>query len=315
LRNKQLPDTACAGRLGLGVFLGVVSELWQFPVFGPARPQSLARLINIRFNEENMAYSPEAVRKTYDEIAEREDQFEKEFSLRNEIPREFVKKYLQTSDVVLDAGGGSGINAILMAQGCRKVTLIDISPKLLQLARMNIQEKGFIERIDLREGDISNLEFLENETFSFVVCLGGTLSYVLEKGQQAICELVRVARSGAIIIIGCDSKYGFVRWLFNEVEPEDQLEITAEVYEAGEYEAGEGIFARLYTASELTTLLKNAGCEIMEVGSTPILADSWEQNSYPKEKQQKLIELELKFCTLPELLGAGHHLFCVARKL
>jgi len=30
-------------------------------------------------------------------------------SLRTEIPREFIKKYLKASDVVLDAGGGMGI--------------------------------------------------------------------------------------------------------------------------------------------------------------------------------------------------------------
>lgn len=261
-----------------------------------------------------MVYSPEAVRKAYDEIAEREDQFEKEFSLRNEIPREFVKKYLKAADVVLDAGGGSGINAIMMAQYCERVTLVDISPRLLEIAITNIQEKGLADKIDVREGDISDLEQLRDDTFSFVACLGGALSYTLEKGQQAIRELVRVAQSGAFIIIGCDSKYGFVRWLFNESEPEAQLEIATEIYKAGEYEAGEGTFAHLYTANELTILLKNAGCEIMEVGSTPVLINSWEQSTYPKEKRQKLKELELEFCTIPELLGTGHHLFCVARK-
>ena len=60
-----------------------------------------------------MGYSPEAVRATYDESAEREDGFEKSFSLRNAIPREFIKKYLQPTDVVLDAGGGAGINAVM----------------------------------------------------------------------------------------------------------------------------------------------------------------------------------------------------------
>jgi ubiquinone/menaquinone biosynthesis C-methylase UbiE len=262
-----------------------------------------------------MVYNPEAVKKAYDEIAEREDQFEKEFSLRNEIPRELIQKYLKASDVVLDAGGGSGINAIMMAQYCERVTLVDISPRLLKLAMTNLQEKGLTEKIDLKEGDISNLEQLGDGAFSLVICLGGTLSYVLEKGQQAILELVRVARKGAILIIGCDSKYGFVRWLFNESQSENQLEAAREVYEAGEYEAGEGTFARLYTVNELMALLKNAGCEIVEVGSTPILINSWEQSSYPKEKQEKLKELELKFCTKPELLGIGHHLFCVARKL
>jgi ubiquinone/menaquinone biosynthesis C-methylase UbiE len=262
-----------------------------------------------------MVYNPEAVRKAYDEIAEREDQFEKKFSLRNEIPREFVKKYLNPSDVVLDAGGGSGINAIMIAQYCERVTLVDISPSLLDLAKINIQEKGLTEKIDLREGDISNLGQLDGGVYSMVICLGGTLSYVLEKGQQAVQELVRVAKRGAILIIGCDSKYGFVRWLFNEVETKNQLEAATQVFEAGEYEAGESTFAHLYTVNELTALLKNAGCEIVEVGSTPILINSWEQSSYPEEKRQKLKELELRFCTVPELLGTGHHLFCVARKL
>jgi ubiquinone/menaquinone biosynthesis C-methylase UbiE len=34
------------------------------------------------------------------------------------------------SDVVLDVGGGTGINAIMMAQRCKKVTLVDISTRI-----------------------------------------------------------------------------------------------------------------------------------------------------------------------------------------
>jgi ubiquinone/menaquinone biosynthesis C-methylase UbiE len=159
----------------------------------------------------NMGYNPEAVREAYDEIAEREDQFEKSFSLRNAIPREFIKRYLSASDVVLDAGGGSGINAIMMARCCQRVTLVDISPRLLDLAATNIQTAGLTDKIDLMEGDISHLEHLGDAAFSFVTCLGGTLSYVRDRGRQALQELVRVARPGAVLIIGCDSRYGFVR--------------------------------------------------------------------------------------------------------
>jgi ubiquinone/menaquinone biosynthesis C-methylase UbiE len=261
-----------------------------------------------------MAYCPEAVRKAYDDAALIEDQFEKDFSLRNEIPSEFIKKYLTTIDVVLDAGGGSGINAMMMAQRCERVTLLDISPKILELAAVNIRHAGLTEKINLIEGDISDLKIFGDAEFSFVVCIGGALSYVLEKGQQAIQELVRVARTGAILIIGCDSKYGFVRWLLNETEAEGQLALATEVFEAGAYEAGEGAFARLYTSTELTSLIKNAGCEVIVVASTPILVNTWEQRSYPQENRERLKELELELCTVPELVGTGHHLFCVARK-
>jgi ubiquinone/menaquinone biosynthesis C-methylase UbiE len=261
-----------------------------------------------------MGYSPAAVREAYDAIAEREDQFEKSFSLRNAIPREFIKRYLRASDVVLDAGGGSGINAIMMAQCCQRVTLVDISPKLLDRAATNIQDAGLTDKIDLIEGDISNLKQLRDAAFSFVTCLGGTLSYVRDQAEQALQELVRVAKSGAILIIGCDSKYGFVRWLLNAADSDDQLDSAVEVYEAGEYEAGEGVFARLYTVAELTDLIEGAGCEIVEIASAPTLLNAWEQSTYPEDKQEKLKALELRVCTAPELLGTGHHLFCVARK-
>ena len=105
-----------------------------------------------------------------------------------------------------------------------------------------------------------------------MVCLGGSLSYVLEKGCQAIRELVRVAKKGAILVIGCDGKYGFVRWLVSQ----GQVSAAMEAYEEGRYEAGEGAYARLYTAAELKGLLAEAACEVIEAASTPVLVDSWE---------------------------------------
>lgn len=267
-----------------------------------------------------MTYNPEAIRNTYDEIAEREDRFEKGFSLRNDIPREFIKKHLKACDLVFDAGGGSGINAIMMAQRCRKVTLLDISPRMLELAATNVQNAGLSERIDLVEGDITNLEQFGDAEFSFVVCLGGSLSYVLEKAPRAIQELVRVAKKQSILIVGCDSKYGFVKWMLSDhsecqLDLESRLSTAIEVYEASEYEPGEGARAHLYTVTELTRLLEEAGCEVMEVASTPTLMDSWDQSTYPEEKRSELMALELRVCTVPELLGMGHHLFCVVRKM
>jgi len=266
------------------------------------------------WEKRSVTYNPEAIRSTYDEIAEREDRFEKGFSLRNDIPREFIKKHLKACDVVLDAGGGSGINAIMMAQRCRKVTLLDISPRMLELAANNV------ERIDLVEGDITNLEQFGDAEFSFVICLGGSLSYVLEKAPRAIQELVRVAKKQSILIVGCDSKYGFVKWMLTDhsecqQDLESRLDMAIEVYEASEYEPGEGARAHLYTVAELTRLLEGAGCEILEVASTPTLMDSWDQSTYPQSKRSELKALELKVCTIPELLGMGHHLFCVARKV
>jgi ubiquinone/menaquinone biosynthesis C-methylase UbiE len=257
-----------------------------------------------------MTYQPELIRQTYDEIAGREDDFEKGQALRNEIPREFIKKYLQPSDVVLDAGGGTGLNAIMMAQRYTQVTLLDLSPRVLELAARNIKSVGLAAKIELVEGDITNLRAFPDAAFSFVTCVGGSLSYVQEQGSQAVHELVRVAKPGALLIVGCDSKYGFVRWLLSN----DQVDEAGAVYEASQYEAGEGAYARLYTVAEIVQLLTEAGCKILEIASTPTVVNTWEQNAYSAEQWQKLKALELKVCQVPELLGVGHHLFCIAQK-
>ena len=50
-----------------------------------------------------MPYTSSAVKKLFDQIAEQEDQLEKEPFLRNEIPRIFIQKYLRSTDKVLES--------------------------------------------------------------------------------------------------------------------------------------------------------------------------------------------------------------------
>lgn len=264
-----------------------------------------------------MDYDAQAVREAYSRAAKEEDWAEKKPSLRTEIPREFIKKYLNPSDVVLDAGGGTGINAIMMAQRCQKVILLDITPRILELAATNIQNAGLTGSIDLLEGDITNLSRFGDATFSFVVCVGDSISYVLDQREQAIEELVRVARPGSILVIGCDSKYGFTGLHLRDSLMDEALEIheTGECYSVGAK-------THLYTVDEMTRLLESAGCEVLEIASTPTLSDTIDQKAFFADlgedafqvRWRKLKSLEMELCTQPELLGVGLHLLFVARK-
>jgi len=259
-----------------------------------------------------MPYDPEAVRESYDRVAEEENRAEKKPSLRTEIPREFIKKYLKASDVVLDAGGGTGINAIMMAQRCKKVTLVDISPRVLELAALNIENAGLTETIDVLEGDITNLEQFGDGEFSFIICVGDSISYVLEKGFKAVQELVRVTRKGSFLVVGCDSKYGFMRLRLSQ----GSLDEAVAIYQTGESYCGMGPRTHLFTVAEMSAFLENAGCDILEVASTPTFTDTIEKNIYTSspKKWEQLKALELEVCKTPELLGMGLHLLFVARK-
>ncbi|MFL7794227.1 MAG: class I SAM-dependent methyltransferase [Anaerolineae bacterium] len=265
-----------------------------------------------------MSYNPQAIKEAYNQAAEEEDQAEKQPSLRTEIPREFIKRYLKPSDLVLDAGGGTGINAIMMAQQCKKVTLLDITPRILELAAANIENAGLMDAIDVIEGDITDLGQFSNWAFSFVVCVGDSISYVLDKRECAVNELVRVARPGSVLIIGCDSKYGFIGLHLRN----NLLDKAIEIYETSEcYSVGAK--THLYTIEEMTELLESAGCKILEIASTPTLADTIDKHAFFAEldeeafqsKWKKLKALEMQLCIQPELLGIGLHLLFVARKI
>lgn len=258
-----------------------------------------------------MSYDPEEIIRSYTEHAAREDQAEKGLSLRTEIPREYIRRYIRPVDHVLDAGGGTGINAIMMAGLCASVTLLDITPPILALARENIRRAGFHDRVQVIEGDICDLGAFKDGRFSFVVCVGDALSYVLDQREQAMRELVRVAKSGSTLILGTDSKYGFLRLKMAQ----GNLAGAMEILRTGETYCGMGPRSHLYTVAEMRSHLEGNGCRLIEVASTPSLSDTIDVSPYVESDQwEELKELELAICSTPELLGTGLHLLFVARK-
>ncbi|MGM5482662.1 MAG: class I SAM-dependent methyltransferase [Nanobdellota archaeon] len=258
-----------------------------------------------------MAYDKYSVKKAYEKIAQEEDKQEKGKSLRVQIPREFIKKYIDKNDIVLDAGGGTGYNSILMAKISKHVTLLDISPKILEVAKQNVREQKLENKINLCQGDISNLEKFSDGQFTFVVCVGDSISYVLEKRFDAMKELTRVAKSGAFLVIGCDSKYGFMRQYLKK----GNLKEVTRINKNHETYCGMGPRTYVYTVDEMKQLLNMYGCDVLEVASTPTLTDTVDRSQfYEEEKWDKLKKLEMELCRRPELLGIGNHLLFVAKK-
>lgn len=260
-----------------------------------------------------MIYNHNNILEKYDLLAEEEDKQEKDRSLRIEIPREFIKKYIKSNDIVFDAGGGTGINAIIMAERCKHVTLLDISPKVLEYARINIAKTIFSDKIEIRQGDITNMPDFSASQFTFLVCVGDSISYVLDKRFEAMKEMVRILRKNSILIIGCDSKLGFLR---NCLSNGDLNEAIA-IMNNNQTRCGMGIDTYVYSVEEMTHLLRNNGCEILEIASTPTFTDTLlpkMKNKYKTEKWSELKKLEMELCVIPELLGVGSHLLFVARK-
>ncbi len=261
----------------------------------------------------NMIHRHKKIKEEYDLLAEEEDKQEKSKSLRVEIPREFIEKYIKKTDVVLDAGGGTGVNAILMAEKCKHVTLLDISPKVLEYAKANIAKTILSEKIEIMQGDITHMPQFSGSQFTFLVCVGDSISYVLNKRFDAMKEMMRVLKKNSILILGCDSKLGFIRDYLSK----GNLNEAVISMKGNQTCCGMGPKTYAYSIDEMTQLLKQNGCEIIEIASTPTFTDTLSpeiKNKYKNEQWSKLKKLEMELCVKPELLGVGSHLLFVARK-
>ncbi len=106
---------------------------------------------------------------------------------------------------LLDVATGSGNVAIAAAKAGAKVTGLDLTPKLLDVARGRASSAGL--EIDFVEGDAEELPF-EDDSFDRVTSCFGVM--FAPRQQVAADQLVRVARPGATIGVTAWTPEGFV---------------------------------------------------------------------------------------------------------
>jgi SAM-dependent methyltransferase len=106
---------------------------------------------------------------------------------------------------LLDVATGAGNVAIPAAIAGAKVTGLDLTPKLLEVARARAAEAGV--PLELVEGDAEELPFADGSFDRVTSCFGVIFA---PRHEVAARELVRVARPGASIVVTAWTPQGFV---------------------------------------------------------------------------------------------------------
>lgn len=239
----------------------------------------------------------------------------------------FLEKYLPDSGLILDAGGGPGRYTIELAKRGYDVVLLDITPELLEIAEEEIRRSGVQERVkSVMEGSIVDLSAFADETFDTVLCLGGPLNHLLEEGERerACEELVRVTKKGSPLFISVINRLGLLRTLL--IEFPDQIQDCRHHWETGDYIPGVLPRAKVtgFTAShwflpeELRELYERHGVETLDMAALEGLSSHHEKETNQlaenKEKWEKWIDILLKTCNHPSILGSSEHILLVGRK-
>ena len=140
---------------------------------------------------------------------------------------------------VLDIGTGPGFFTIILEElGYNSITGLDVSEKMLEIAKGNIQKYGKENSsIQLLQMDAQNLEF-EPESFDMIV--SRNLTWNLQNPQQAYSEWLRVLKPYGALFIFDANWYSFLQneQLEKEFEAKRQQAIEEKLED---YWQGEGV--------------------------------------------------------------------------
>jgi len=267
-----------------------------------------------------LRWDPERAASFYDEYGESEwTRFEdgRTPAPSLDVHLEHLRRFVHEGDRVLDVGAGPGRFTIELARIGAEITVADLSPGQLELNRERVAAEGLEERVLERAvADVLDLSRWEEGAFDATVCFGGPLSYVVDRAEDGLTELVRVTKPGGHVLVSVMSLVGTVLHflpILLDLARRDGVPKQEEIVRSGlladEPDYGH-LAMKCFRWSELEALLSRHG-EIVAASAAGLLPA--EQPEEP-ELREFLRSAELALASEPGALSCGQHILAVVKK-
>lgn len=234
----------------------------------------------------------------------------------------YIKKYLPKSGHIFDNGAGPGKYSMELAKQGYKVTLTDLTPRLVEVAKAKAIEFNLNHQFhDYLVADARDLKILKNEQFDAPLMLGPMYHIQNEHERvQAINELKRVTKRGGTVFVAFMSR---IRHIFTSLlypehwKPNDSIDAIDTFSQTGCFNhSDDGRFtgAFYFDIDDIKPFMESQGFESLELlGSNVGTILTKESLDYWKAKGEE-DRLIIDKATDPNLLGISSHLLYIGRK-
>jgi S-adenosylmethionine-dependent methyltransferase len=181
--------------------------------------------------------------------------------LRYTVFRHNLRRHLPDGPLrVLDAGGGSGSDAIPLALDGHHVTLVDFSGQMLEEARRSAEGSGVADRVALYHADLFELPGLFPQPDFDVVLCHNVVQYVedMPGAVKAVCAPLRPG--GIVSVININRYSDALQAALLRLDLEEALEHIG-LTEA--YTPLFGTTLKRYAGEEMVAPLEAAGCTLL----------------------------------------------------
>jgi ubiquinone/menaquinone biosynthesis C-methylase UbiE len=240
----------------------------------------------------------------------------------------YIKKFLPANGRILDNGAGPGKYSLELARFGYEVTLTDLTPRLVEIAKSKAQEQNLEQQFNgFHVADAKDLHVFQDEQFDGSLMLGPLYHLQSEADRvQAVQELHRVTKKQGIVFVAFMSR---VRHLTTSVlypqawKPNHTVEGVAEFLDTGIFNhSDEGRFtgAYFFNIADINPFMEANGFETLGlVGSGSIAggmkSEQWDYwRAQGEEEYKKIIDIIIDTAADPYILGASSHLLYIGRK-
>ena len=276
-----------------------------------------------------MGYDPTFPRAHYDRVANdewtrltRSRRGELNFLVHMDVLRRHI-----TADMdVLEIGAGAGIYTKELVHMARRLVVSDLSEVQLALNRDHMRDLGALDLVDdYRILDLVDVSALEAESFDAVVCVGGPLSYLLDKESIGVQQTLRVVRPGGIVVLGVMSLINTLVLFMGAVRAEkekigiDNMRWLLETgFQDHEHHPATEHYCHMMTSADVDALLAEEAVEVVEKRAAGVLGTAGEDALNAVREDDELwaliVERELAWSKLPGTLDLGDNIVYVIRK-
>ena len=266
----------------------------------------------------------EEVKSYYNEKAKNYDDVFEMLVLRvlDAVTWKYLEPYLPKNPdaLVLDAGGGTGRWTIRIAEKGCKVVLLDSSEEMLKAAARKVKQRGLLDRITIKKGDITRTRYA-SETFDLVFC--ELTLFLFKEPDTLLKEMHRVLKKRAKLVISAQNLYAQCLAALSENPSPDNVDNVLNTLLRKKYSTmtNDGkVKIYTWTPDEFRAMLERNGFHVEKIigkGTTMPLRvskDLFMRKDYSEALFKKILEFELALCEKPDALALAGHLQAIAHK-
>ena len=276
-----------------------------------------------------MRYNPAFARTHYDRLADNEWTRltrNRRGELNFLVHMDVLQRHITADMDVLEVGAGAGIYTKELVHMVRRLVVSDLSEVQLAVNQDHMRDLGVLDLVaEYQILDLVDLSALAAGSFDAAVCVGGPLSYLLDKESVGLQQILRVVRPGGIVVLGVMSLIntlvlftGVVRAEKEEIGIDNMRWLLETGFQDREHHPATEHYRHMMTSADVDALLAAEEVEVVEKRAAGVLGIAGEDALNAVREDDELwaliVERELAWSKLPGTLDLGDNIVYVIRK-